>query len=470
MSCIEILSMVLGVACVFWDFHYIPELCGIKEKGKNLAAKETTRTRATSSHDRNGRLRMRTSLSGLLWLGSLSIRFWFRSGSRGTLQRNVYGVRCILLHLYTNGKQREHQEMGRIQIDVPKHKFKIAKSMMIFAVLVLAVLLVSCASKLQADDKDPELVRAARKGDLNEVIRLLGRGVDVNAGGKYGTTPLMAAGHGKNVEIVKLLINKGADINAKDNMGLTVLMHAAWGGNLDVVKLLIEKGLDVKARNRFGETALMHAAWGGNLDVVKLLIEKGLDVKDTDHDGRTVLMSAAEGGNLDVVKFLIEKGLDVKDTDHDGWTVLMSAAEGGNLDVVKFLIEKGLNVKARNRFGETALMRAAQRGRNLDVVKLLIDKGSDADSTDSTGQTPLMQAAEQGNLAIVKLLVEKGADINAKENSPGTPTTLMSLVRSLIDKRISVVVEGKGRTALEIAREKGHKEIVEYLKAHGAKE
>ena len=59
--------------------------------------------------------------------------------------------------------------------------------------------------------------------------------------------------------------------------------------------------------------------------------------------------------------------------------------------------------------------------------------------------------------------------MNAKENSPITSTDLMSLVRSLVDKKISYV-PGKGRTALEIAREKGHKEIVEYLKAHGAKE
>lgn len=151
----------------------------------------------------------------------------------------------------------------------------------------------------------------------------------------------------------------------------------------------------------------------------------------------------------------------------------MSAAEGGNLDLVSFLIEKGLDVKASDRYGETVLMCAVQGGKNLDVVKLLIDKGSDANSEDITGQTALMKASERGNLEIVKLLIEKGADVNAKENSPVIPDTwkvFRSLVRSFIDKKFIVVLEGKGRTALKIAQEKGHKEIVEYLKAHGAKE
>jgi ankyrin repeat protein len=54
-----------------------------------------------------------------------------------------------------------------------------------------------------------------------------------------------------------------------------------------------------------------------------------------------------------------------------------------------------------------------------------------------------MAACQEGHLDIVKLLIEKGADVKAKDNS--------------------------GSTALMIASKNGHTQIVEFLKAHGAK-
>jgi ankyrin repeat protein len=106
---------------------------------------------------------------------------------------------------------------------MPKHKLKIAKNMMIFAVLVLTVLLAYSAGIAQAADKDPELVGAAREGDLKEVVRLLNQGADVNARGDRDRTALMMAADQGNLEIVKLLIEKGADVNAKKKYLLRVV-------------------------------------------------------------------------------------------------------------------------------------------------------------------------------------------------------------------------------------------------------
>jgi ankyrin repeat protein len=183
-------------------------------------------------------------------------------------------------------------------------------------------------------------------------------------------------------------------------------------------------------------------------------------------------MYAAEGGNLDVVKFLIEKGLDVRARSKSGWTALFSASAGGNLDVVKFLVEEGLDAKARDKIGGTVLMAAALSGNNPEVVRLLIDKGADVNAQDSLGWTALMVAAYQGKLEIVKLLIEKGADVNAQENTDldRLSAFLLSIARALKHRDPSHLGRDPRRTALDIAQEKGHKEIVEYLKAHGAKE
>ena len=115
-------------------------------------------------------------------------------------------------------------------------------------------------------------------------------------------------------------------------------------------------------------------------------------------------------------------------------------------------------------------MAAALMGER-DAVKLLIDKGADVNAQDTMGWTALILAADKGNLEIVRLLIEKGADVNAQENTclDRLSAFLVSIARTLKDGDPSHLVRGPGRTALEIAQENGHKEIVEYLKVHGAK-
>ena len=45
-----------------------------------------------------------------------------------------------------------------------------------------------------------------------------------------------------NLEELKKLIKDGADLNAKDDWGRTAMMWAAWSGHTDCVELLKNKG------------------------------------------------------------------------------------------------------------------------------------------------------------------------------------------------------------------------------------
>jgi serine/threonine-protein phosphatase 6 regulatory ankyrin repeat subunit B len=60
------------------------------------------------------------------------------------------------------------------------------------------------------------------------------------------------------------------------------------------------------------------------------------------------------------------------------------------------------------------------------------------------GATPIIAASECGYKSIIEKLIDKGADINAKD--------------------------GDGKTAMQKAIEYGHNDIVDFLKAKGAKE
>jgi ankyrin repeat protein len=102
--------------------------------------------------------------------------------------------------------------------------------------LFLLALLISATSLAADDAKD--LRKAAEKGDVAKVHRLLAQGADANAKDDKGVTALMLAAGKGHAEIVQALLDAGADAEAKDNQGLTAAMRAECGGFADIVRLL----------------------------------------------------------------------------------------------------------------------------------------------------------------------------------------------------------------------------------------
>jgi ankyrin repeat protein len=70
------------------------------------------------------------------------------------------------------------------------------------------------------------LHQAAKKGNFNEVRRLIEDGANVNVKDENNDTPLyIAVGQGHK-EIAELLISKGADVNVVRSLGYTPLYWA----------------------------------------------------------------------------------------------------------------------------------------------------------------------------------------------------------------------------------------------------
>ena len=67
-----------------------------------------------------------------------------------------------------------------------------------------------------APDNDTCLHIAARRGDLHSIKLLLKAGLDINACGDMGTTPLHCA---KIKEVVDYLIEHGASLDIRDEFG-----------------------------------------------------------------------------------------------------------------------------------------------------------------------------------------------------------------------------------------------------------
>jgi ankyrin repeat protein len=317
--------------------------------------------------------------------------------------------------------------------------------------VVVFTLFMPLAALADAADKNQELIRAVSKGDLAEATRLLNSGADVNTKTEYGWTPLMWAASKGYQEISKMLLNKGADTNAQDNEGRTALVEAALCRRLSVVKLLLDNGADVNAKSKHGRTALMMLdAETDRSDVVKLLLDKGADINANNENGQTALMLRASEGSLMMVQLLLDRGAGVNAKDKNGWTALMSGVTNGHLEVVELLLGRGADVNARALDGRTVLMEAAARDYHV------MERGWH-DRISETFWEPIKrridgiwisrvptQAKEWNDPQIVALLVKKGADVNARDKN--------------------------GWTALKRAQIRGSSEIVNILKAHGAKE
>jgi ankyrin repeat protein len=91
------------------------------------------------------------------------------------------------------------------------------------------------------------LIRAADRGFVDVVTRLLETDVDVDHVNNLGWTALLEAiilggGDDHHTEVVRLLLDAGADPNLADGDGVTPLAHARQRGYAGMARLLVEAG------------------------------------------------------------------------------------------------------------------------------------------------------------------------------------------------------------------------------------
>ncbi|WP_264953933.1 ankyrin repeat domain-containing protein [Wolbachia endosymbiont (group A) of Endotricha flammealis] len=360
---------------------------------------------------------------------------------------------------------------------------------------------------------DKELSDAVQSNSFSKVKSLVSRGANINAKDNDGNTLLHNAAREDRLDAVKCLIDNGANINVKNNRNLTPLQvvgsnsniervlrqahldkellltvkseevlktinnlivkginggedrhgayYFAWAGDLGTVKFIVQNEGGVNVTDKYGCTLLHWAALKGHSDIAKFLVDKGANVNAKDILGRTPMHFAASNGKLDIVKYFIdEEKVDVNIKDNGYWTPLHWASWGGHLDVAKYLVDKRANINAKDKGSKIPLNVAIDQKHN-DVVKYLEQAQLDLNKE-------LLIAAKGGDLNKVIDLISKGANVNVKDNNDDTPLHLavgyLDVVKYLISKGANINAKCKaGKTTLDIARDKGYNNIVEYL-------
>jgi ankyrin repeat protein len=283
---------------------------------------------------------------------------------------------------------------------------------------------------------------------------LLAAGADPDFFNQDRDTPLQAAAENNHIVIVRLLLDCGALINEQSVLNWfseSALHHAVAENNIEIVQLLIERGADVNQRARRQASPLLLASMRGHLKMVQLLVEKGAEVRFGDDYGSddNALYHAVDRGHYDVARYLLEKGADVHQREgFRGFTPLHAAAVDGNSDLVKLLLkykagDSGIPTEDWNEQIPCPVGLAAE-GRHQEVLRILVQHEVDIDCCGEDELTALQIASTEGDFEMVRFLLEHGADINRTGgNTVATP--------------------------LDLALEKKHDRISQYLREKGAK-
>ena len=272
--------------------------------------------------------------------------------------------------------------------------------------------------------------------------------------------PLAVTCRAENVNLVSMLLQYGADLQtaigaskvidvltqAVNDQGQTVLhcLCSAKTPNVDVIHELLAfcgARIQINSPDYKLRSPLHHAAQTNSVSAVRrLLQEPHLILSSPDIYGNTPL---ALTESVDVAsELLLDERLrrrpsaEVHRPNHKGITPIQRACKNGWTKLARVLLENGANPNVK----PSPLFHPSHTG-DVSMVDHLLAHGADPNGT-TIRQRPLLAACCSGYYTIVMRLLGAGADANVVD-----PVT--------------------GATALHLACQGGHADIVEYLVREG---
>ncbi len=187
---------------------------------------------------------------------------------------------------------------------------------------------------------------ACTNNEINEVKRLLSRGVKVNGVNHQGVTLLYIASQLGHKTITQLLLNYGAEVNAQSPDGGTALHAASMNNHSELCKILIDRGAHVDIQTHSGATALFTAVLRDSYEAASVLLNNRANPNiPTLKNQKTPIHRAIEDNNRRMVDLLLAHRADLSRPDKQGNTPLLLAAIASNGPIGLRLIEFHANCK-----------------------------------------------------------------------------------------------------------------------------
>ncbi|KAL6631929.1 ankyrin [Neocallimastix sp. 'constans'] len=130
-------------------------------------------------------------------------------------------------------------------------------------------------NKRKKINDDNLLTFECKKENIDEVKKLINKGMKINKRNRYGDTPLIIACKKNNIELVKCLLkSKKIKIDKKSIYGISPLMVACYFKNKSLVDCLITQNAKVDISDNKNNLPLHIGCYLGHIEIIQSLMEK----------------------------------------------------------------------------------------------------------------------------------------------------------------------------------------------------
>ncbi|KAK1984738.1 ankyrin repeat-containing domain protein [Colletotrichum cereale] len=283
-------------------------------------------------------------------------------------------------------------------------------------------------------------------------------GFDWNQLNQLGCTPLYLAARLGNVDIVVYLLSKRVDVNKICGHFGTALYAACFHGHGEIVSKLVEYGADPRVHTAPFSSAVEAIVRGGHEAIATWLVQRELHSL-TQNQRDLTMRQAAHAGFVEVVDILME--FQPKPDQRRAERLIADAVNRGHVLQLQRLLKKDPGNQAL--IPPDAVATAALQG-HLPMLDFCHGLGHSIEVEGHFG-TPLRAASLKGQKAVVEKLIELGADLSdGKGLEAASMKGHLPIVKTIIrhideNPHLSFNLD----EAIHVAASHGRLDVVEYL-------
>jgi ankyrin repeat protein len=269
-----------------------------------------------------------------------------------------------------------------------------------------------------------------KKADACEIWDIVTTRIDGNGNINDITFPLFIACEKGNYSMVELLLPYAKImINKQTILGTTCLWIACSNKHIDVIMLLLDNGADPNICNVKGDSPLYWAAQKGYPMVATILLEHGIDITLANKNRDNVVLISCRCGQEQILRMILDKYVSMGKleeifnhyADIDGFNPMIASAEASATNCIETLHKFGADIECRtandNKIIQyaTPLHVAVFYGK-LRAVETLHRLGADLNSVTLQGKTALHLAIENKHTEVVRFLLSHNVNTNIPDN------------------------------------------------------